>query len=173
MIFSQYLVDDLVGYRNCINHCHSFVVTALSRPTVVQLLLIRCTRIDYNFYHCIICMTLYLCTFVLSSRNKAARGRTAGVQGRVSRWNELRSSTKGLSLPHRSIDHLVERPLGRKDLYSRCMSAGPCAWVIYGSHMRRHYIMTPPYSEHYKYPSSQGLRIHSRSGVHRIGISQE
>ena len=91
----------------------------------------------------------------------------------VSRWNELRSSTKGLSLPRRSVDHSVERPLGRKDLYSRCVSAGPRAWVIYGSRMCQHYVMTPPYSEHYKYPSSQGSRIHSRSGVRRISISQE
>ena len=72
------------------------MVTALSHPTIVQLLPIQCTRIDYNFYHCIVCMTLYLCTFVLLSRNKAIRGRTARVQGRVSRWNKLRSSTKGL-----------------------------------------------------------------------------
>ena len=70
-------------------------------------------------------------------------------------------------------DQSEERPLGRKDLYSRYVSAGPRAWVIYGSRMRRHYVMAPPLSEHYKYPSLQGSRIHSRSGVHRTDISQE
>ena len=33
---------------------------------------------------------------------------------------------------------------GARTCTHRCVSAGPRAWVIYGSRMRRHYVMAPP-----------------------------
>ena len=79
--------------------------------------------------------TIYLCTFVLSFRNKAVRGHTAGVQGRVSRWNKLRSSPKCLFLPRCPTDKSVEHPLGHKDLYSPvCECRSTCLSNLWLAH---------------------------------------
>ena len=103
--------------------------------------------------------TVDYCIFVsLYSGNKPVRGRTAGVQGRVSRWNELRSSS---TVPFfgRSAGWSGGEAFGRrKEQYSTMRECCSTCLSNYGSHMCRHYVMAPP-PKSYKYSSPFRLGV--------------
>ena len=128
--------------------------------------------------------TVDYCIFVsLYSGNKPVRGRTARVQGRVSRWNELRSSSTvpffGRSAGW-SGGEAFER---RKEQYSTVRECCSTCLSNYGSRTRRRYVMAPPprpqKAINTQVPSDSGCvcvcggrgwwERFSRSGVHRIG----
>ena len=89
--------------------------------------------------------TVDYCIFVsLYSVNKPVRGRTAGVQGRVSQWNELRSSS---TVPFfgRSTGWSGGEAFGRrKEQYSTVRECCSTCLSNYGSRTCRHYVMAPP-----------------------------
>ena len=84
----------------------------------------------------------------------------AGVQGRVSRWNELRSSS---TVPFfgRSAGWSGGKAFGRhKEQYSTLRECCSTCLSNYGSRMRRRYIMAPPLTpKSYKYSSPFGLGL--------------
>ena len=116
--------------------------------------------------------TVDYCIFVsLYSGNKPVRGRTAGVQGRVSRWNELRSSSTPPFFG-RSAGWSGGEAFGRcKEQYSMVCECCSTCLSNYGSCTRCRYIMAPPPTpESYKYLSPFGLGGDSVGlVVHRIG----
>ena len=103
--------------------------------------------------------TVDYCIFVsLYSGNKPVRGRTAGVQGRVSRWNELRSSS---TVPFfgRSAGWSGGEAFGRrKEQYSTVCECCSMCFSNYGSRTRCRYVMAPP-PKSYKYSSPFGLGV--------------
>ena len=116
--------------------------------------------------------TVDYCIFVsLYSGNKPVRGCTAGVQGRVSRWDELRSSSTAPFFGC-SAGWSGGEAFGRcKEQYSTVRECCSTCLSNYGSRTRRRYVMAPPPTpKSYKYSSPFGLgERFSRSGVHRIG----
>ena len=103
--------------------------------------------------------TVDYCIFVsLYSGNKPVRGHTAGVQGRVSRWNELRSSS---TVPFfgRSAGWSGGEAFGRrKEQYSTVRECCSTCLSNYGSRTCRLYVMAPPPTpKSYKYSSPFGL----------------
>ena len=128
--------------------------------------------------------TVDYCIFVsLYSGNKPVRGCTAGVQGRVSRWNELRLSS---TVPFfgRSACWSGGEAFGRrKEQYSTVRECCSTCLSNYGSRTCHCYVMAPPPTpKSYKYSSPFGLGVawwcawvcgwwerFSQSGVHRIG----
>ena len=127
--------------------------------------------------------TVDYCIFVsLYSGNKPVQGRTAGVQGRVSRWNELRSSSTVPFFGRSAGWSGGEAFRRRKEQYSTVRECCFTCLSNYGSCMHRRYIMAPPPTpKSYKYSSPFGLwgvgcvvcgcwwERFSRSGVHQIG----
>ena len=89
--------------------------------------------------------TVDYCIFVsLYSGNKPVRGCTAGVQGRVSWWNELRSSS---TVPFFgcSAGWSGGEAFGwHKEQYSTVRECCSTCLSNYGSRMRRRYVMAPP-----------------------------
>ena len=113
--------------------------------------------------------TVDYCIFVsLYSGNKPVRGRTAGVQGRVSRWNELRSSSTAPFFG-RSAGWSGGEAFGRcKEQYSTVCECCSTCLSNYGSRTRCRYIMAPPQKAiNTRVPLDSGR--FSQSGVHRIG----
>ena len=103
--------------------------------------------------------TVDYCIFVsLYSGNKPVQGRTAGVQGRVSRWNKLRSSSTPPFFG-RSAGWSSGEAFGRcKEQYSTVRECCSTCLSNYGSRTRRHYVMAlPPTPKSYKYSSPFGL----------------
>ena len=103
----------------------------------------------YQYY------TVDYCIFVsLYSGNKPVRGRTAGVQGRVSRWNELRSSSTAPFFGH-SAGWSGGEAFGRcKEQYSTMRECCSTCLSNYGSRTHHRYIMAPPPPpKSYKYSS--------------------
>ena len=95
----------------------------------------------------------------LYSGNKPVRGRTAGVQGRVSRWNELRSSSTAPFFGHSAGWSSGEAFGWRKEQYSTMRECCSTYLSNYGSRTHHHYIMAPPLTpKSYKYSSPFGLR---------------
>ena len=103
--------------------------------------------------------TVDYCIFVsLYSGNKPVRGHTAGVQGRVSRWNELRSSSTAPFFGHSASWSGGEAFGWCKEQYSTVRECCSTCLSNYGSRTRRHYIMAPPPTpKSYKYSSPFGL----------------
>ena len=113
--------------------------------------------------------TVDYCIFVsLYSGNKPVRGRMARVQGRVSRWNELRSSS---TVPFfgRSAGWSGGEAFGRhKEQYSTMRECCSMCLSNYGSRTHRRYIMAPPLTpKSYKYSSPFGL---GRGGRESVGL---
>ena len=109
--------------------------------------------------------TVDYCIFVsLYSGNKPVQGRTARVQGRVSQWNELRSSS---TVPFfgRSASWSGGEAFGRrKEQYSTVRECCSTCLSNYGLRTRRRYIMAPPPTpKSYKYSSPFGLGVRGRS----------
>ena len=88
--------------------------------------------------------TVDYCIFVsLYSGNKSVRGCMAGVQGRVSWWNKLRSSS---TVPFfgRSAGWSSGEAFGRhKEQYSTVHECCSTCLSNYGSCTRRRYVMAP------------------------------
>ena len=105
--------------------------------------------------------TVDYCIFVsLYSGNKPVRGRTAGVQGRVSWWNELRSSSTVPFFGHSAGWSSGEAFGRRKEQYSTVRECCSMCLSNYGSRTCRHYVMAPPPTpKSYKYSSPFGLRV--------------
>ena len=115
--------------------------------------------------------TVDYCIFVsLYSGNKPVRGRTAGVQGRVSRWNELRSSSTAPFFG-RSAGWSGGEAFGRrKEQYSTVRECCSTCLSNYGSRtpsLRHGPTPRPQKAINTRVPSDSGG--FSRSGVHRIG----
>ena len=103
--------------------------------------------------------TVDYCIFVsLYSGNKPVRGRTAGVQGRVSQWNELRSSSTAPFFG-RSAGWSGGEAFGWcKEQYSTVRECCSMCLSNYGSRTCRRYVMAPPPDpKSYKYSSPFGL----------------
>ena len=103
--------------------------------------------------------TVDYCIFVsLYSGNKPVRGRTAGVQGRVSQWNELRSSSTAPFFG-RSAGWSGGEAFGRcKKQYSTVRECCSTCLSNYGSRTHPRYVMAlPPTPKSYKYSSPFGL----------------
>ena len=118
--------------------------------------------------------TVDYCIFVsLYSGNKPVRGCTAGVQGRVSRWNELRSSSTAPFFG-RSASWSGGEAFGRrKEQYSTVCECCSMCLSNYGSRMHHCYVMAPPPTpKSYKYSSPFGLRGDSVSLVY-IGLATQ
>ena len=114
------------------------------------------------------------CIFVsLYSGNKPVRGRTAGVQGRVSWWNELRSSSTPPFFG-RSAGWSGGEAFGRcKEQYSTVRECCSMCLSNYGSCTPCRYIMAPPPTpESYKYSSPFGLGGDS-VGLVYIGLATQ
>ena len=115
--------------------------------------------------------TVDYCIFVsLYSGNKPVRGRMAGVQGRVSWWNELRSSS---TVPFFgfSTGWSGGEAFGRcKEQYSTVHECCSTCLSNYGSCTHRHYVMAPPPTpKSYKYSSPFGLGVW-RGGRDSVGL---
>ena len=116
--------------------------------------------------------TVDYCIFVsLYSGNKPVQGCTAGVQGRVSWWNELRSSSTAPFFG-RSAGWSGGEAFGRcKEQYSTVHECCSTCLSNYGSRMCHCYVMAlPPQPQkaiNTRVPSDSGR--FSRSGVHWIG----
>ena len=109
--------------------------------------------------------TVDYCIFVsLYSGNKPVRGCTAGVQGRVSRWNELRSSSTAPFFG-RSAGWSGGEAFGRrKEQYSTVRECCSTCLSNYGSRTRRRYVMAPQPQK------AINTRVPSDSGGDSVGL---
>ena len=99
--------------------------------------------------------TVDYCIYVsLYSGNKPVRGRMAGVQGRMSQWNELRSSSTAPFFG-RSAGWSSGEAFGRcKEQYSTVRECCSTCLSNYGSCTCCRYVMAPPPTpKSYKYSS--------------------
>ena len=112
------------------------------------------------------------CIFVsLYSGNKPVRGRTAGVQGRVSRWNELRSSSTVPFFGHSAGWSGGEAFGRRKEQYSTVRECCSMCLSNYGSRTCHRYVMAPPPTpKSYKYSSPFRLERGGRDSVGLVYI---
>ena len=120
-------------------------MTAVSRPTVVKITCFNSNVLCHCHFFACQYYTVDYCIFVsLYSGNKPVRGRTARVQGRVSWWNELRSSS---TVPFfgRSAGWSGGEAFGRrKEQYSTVRECCSMCLSNYGSRTCRRYVMAPP-----------------------------